>query len=131
MRTLKYSRQREAIKAFLENNHNHPTADEIYGEMRREFPNVSLGTVYRNLNLLVDCGEIRKLSFPTGPDHFDCETTPHYHFVCRHCGRVYDMPDHLSEVISETAAKDAPGQIDAHDLVFYGICNECLKGHLQ
>ena len=91
MKTLKYSRQREAIKASLMNRCDHPTADALYASIREEFPNISLGTVYRNLNLLVETGEIRKLSCGSGADHYDGDVSPHYHFVCRECGHVYDM----------------------------------------
>lgn len=91
MKVLKYSRQREAIKASLMNRCDHPTADALYASIREEFPNISLGTVYRNLNLLVETGEIRKLSCGSGADHYDGDVSPHYHFVCRECGHVYDM----------------------------------------
>lgn len=67
MKTLKYSRQRESIKASLMNRHDHPTADALYASIREEFPNISLGTVYRNLNLLVETGEIRKLTCGEAP----------------------------------------------------------------
>ena len=92
MATLKYSRQRESIKACLMSRKDHPTADALYTSIREQFPNISLGTVYRNLNLLVELGEIRKLSCGDGTDHFDYDTSPHYHYVCRQCGRVMDIP---------------------------------------
>ena len=92
MKTLKYSRQRESIKACLMSRKDHPTADALYTSIREQFPNISLGTVYRNLNLLVELGEIRKLSCGDGTDHFDYDTSPHYHYVCRQCGRVMDIP---------------------------------------
>ena len=66
MKTLKYSRQRESIKANLMSRHDHPTADALYASIREEFPNISLGTVYRNLNLLVETGEILKLTCGNG-----------------------------------------------------------------
>lgn len=66
MKTLKYSRQRESIKACLMSRKDHPTADALYTSIREQFPNISLGTVYRNLNLLVELGEIRKLSCGDG-----------------------------------------------------------------
>ena len=83
MKTLKYSRQRESIKASLMNRKDHPTADAVYASIREEFPNISLGTVYRNLNLLVALGEVQKLTFGDGKDHFDgdtslcCHRSPH------------------------------------------------------
>lgn len=92
MKTLKYSRQRESIKACLMNRCDHPTADAIYTTIREEFPNISLGTVYRNLNLLVELGEAQKLTCGDGKDHFDGDTSPHYHFVCRRCETVTDLP---------------------------------------
>ncbi len=91
MKTLKYSRQRESIKANLMSRRDHPTADALYASIREEFPNISLGTVYRNLNLLVETGEILKLTCGNGPDHYDGNATPHYHFVCRECGQIYDI----------------------------------------
>ena len=71
MKTLKYSRQRESIKANLMSRRDHPTADALYASIREEFPNISLGTVYRNLNLLVETGEILKLTCGNGPDNYD------------------------------------------------------------
>ena len=66
MATLKYSRQRECIREYVRNCREHPTADSIYGKMKDEFPNISLGTVYRNLSLLVELGEITKISIDNG-----------------------------------------------------------------
>ena len=79
---LKYSKQREAIKNFLVTRYDHPTAETVYLNIRKEFPNISLGTVYRNLNLLAEIGEIQKLSSGIGPDRFDGNPAPHYHFIC-------------------------------------------------
>lgn len=125
MRKLKYSKQREAIKDFLSES-SHPTADEIYIKVREQFPNVSLGTVYRNLNLLSECGEIRKLTFPEGPDHFDNNTTPHYHFVCRHCGRVFDLSLRGVELELPDKVGLMPGHIEGYSLICYGTCNSCI-----
>ena len=76
MATLKYSRQRESIKEFLRTRTDHPTADVVYENMKLIYPNISLGTVYRNLSLLADLGEIKKLSSFAGADHFDREALP-------------------------------------------------------
>ena len=127
MKTLKYSRQREMIKNCLINRHDHPTADTLYMTMREEFPNISLGTVYRNLNLLVDLGEIRKLSFGNGPDRFDADTHPHYHFVCRECGQVQDLSMETSRQLTADAQQYCSGQIDSHITYFYGVCDRCMK----
>ena len=82
MPALKYSRQREAIKCFLMTRKDHPTADVVYHSLRADFPNISLGTVYRNLTLLADLGEIARLRLGDGVDHFDADTSRHYHFIC-------------------------------------------------
>ena len=73
---IKYSRQRESIKNFLMNRFDHPTAETIYANIRLEYPNISLGTVYRNLSLLSELGEIQKISTGVGPDRFDGNPAP-------------------------------------------------------
>ena len=90
MAALKYSRQRESIKEFLMTRKDHPTADVVYENVRKIYPNISLGTVYRNLSLLSELGEIQKLSNFGGADHFDGCVTPHCHFMCKKCGQVLD-----------------------------------------
>jgi len=126
MKTLKHSRQRESIKSCLAGRHDHPTADALYACVRKEFPNISLGTVYRNLNLLVELGEIQKLSCGDGKDRFDAITTPHYHFFCKKCGAVTDLPiQPLSEV--EKKAEEMTGaKVDSHTVFLYGTCRCCL-----
>ena len=127
MKTLKYSRQRESIKASLMSRKDHPTADAVYASIREEFPNISLGTVYRNLNLLVELGEAQKLAFGDGKDHFDADTSLHYHFVCRDCGQVYDMElDEMADLNTSVQAA-APGKIDSHSILFNGRCYSCME----
>mgnify|MGYP000358830015 FL=1 len=122
MATLKYSRQREAIKEYLNSTKSHPTADSVYLHVKEEFPNISLGTVYRNLNLLADTGDALKISTPDGGAHFDGDTTPHYHVICTTCGKIYDL-----QLVEINALADAhfDGTIDAHTTLFYGTCSDC------
>lgn len=127
MKQLKYSRQRESIKACLMARHDHPTADMVYAAIREEFPSISLGTVYRNLNLLVELGEIQKLRCGDGADHFDADIRPHYHFMCRECGCIEDLPMEISPEINEQAQKYVHGKIDSHTTYFYGVCHSCLE----
>lgn len=127
MKTLKYSRQRESIKANLMNRTDHPTADALYLSIREEFPNISLGTVYRNLNLLVELGEIIKFSAGDGSEHFDFTTDQHYHLICKTCGTIHDLPVSLVRDTSELLTESVPGRIDSHSLFFYGECEDCLK----
>ena len=123
---LKYSRQREAIKEFMMTRKDHPTADIVYMNVRKEFPNISLGTVYRNLTLLSDMGELLRLRVGDGVDHFDATTTPHYHFICKDCGAVTDLDLPTMHSINAIADESFNGRIDGHVSYFYGICEHCL-----
>lgn len=127
MKTLKYSRQRESIKACLMGRLDHPTADIIYSSIREQYPNISLGTVYRNLNLLVELGEIQKLTCGDGKEHYDWNPAPHYHFVCRKCGAVRDMPMEPLRDVEKRAQECIKGAIDSHMIYFYGACRDCMK----
>ena len=122
---LKYSKQRESIKNFLVTRYDHPTAETVYLNIRKEFPNISLGTVYRNLNLLAEIGEIQKLSPGIGPDRFDGNPAPHYHFICRHCGCVMDLTVSGLDHINILAGQDFDGEIEWHITYFYGACPYC------
>lgn len=127
MATLKYSRQRKMIKDFLMTRKDHPTADIVYMNVRKQNPNISLGTVYRNLTLLADIGEINRLRVGDGVDHFDADTSPHYHFVCTKCGGVTDLEMDSIENILETAKANFDGYIAGHVTHFYGTCGKCIR----
>lgn len=129
MATTKKSKQREAIITFLRSRKDHPTADVVYANMRQEIPNISLGTVYRNLSLLADQGEILRLSCDGKTDHFDGFTHPHYHFLCKECGAVSDVELDISEEILAKAASATAGEITEYSLLFKGCCNACKKEH--
>ena len=125
--TLKYSRQRECIKEHLSASCEHPTADAVYLSVKQEFPNISLGTVYRNLNLLADLGEAVKITAPNGGVHFDGRTEPHYHFHCNTCGRVIDLQLDELNCINKAAGENFDGIIESHSMMFYGTCGNCIK----
>lgn len=127
MANLKYSRQRASIKEYLMSTHGHPTADTVYLHVKEEFPHISLGTVYRNLNLLADMGEAVKIPTPDGGDRFDGDTHPHYHVVCTSCGKVMDlaMGEDYIDSVNQAADKHFNGTINSHKTLFYGTCPEC------
>ena len=129
MAARKYSGQRELIQEFLMTRKDHPTADVIYQNVRNKNPNISLGTVYRNLTLLADEGEINRLNVGDGTDHFDADTSPHYHFVCRACRSVIDLEMDSIESITSAAAANFDGRIEGHRTYFYGVCQNCIKSH--
>lgn len=124
---LKYSRQRELIKDFLRERRDHPTADIVYRNVRLLNPNISLGTVYRNLALLTDRGEIRRLRLGDGTDHFDADLSPHYHFICNKCGCVQDLQMDDMAVIPDVDSLHFKGKITGHMTYFYGLCEQCCQ----
>lgn len=124
---LKYSRQRQVIKDFLMTRKDHPTADVIYMNVQQQYPNISLGTVYRNLSLLTDLGEIQRLQVGDGVDHFDADTSRHYHCVCTKCGSVSDLKMDNIDHIVELANRAFDGEIQGHVTYFHGICGNCTE----
>ena len=126
MATLKFSRQRESIKQYLASTKEHPTADMVYMHVKEDYPNISLGTVYRNLSFLVEQGEVLSLKLGDGKEHFDGHTEPHYHFICTECGKVEDI--FMKELqINKIAQDHFDGIIKGHQTYYYGICPKCNK----
>lgn len=121
----KHSKQRDSIIEYLATHSNHPTAETVYLAIREDFPNISLGTVYRNLALLADSGEILKISTDHGPDRFDGCITPHYHFFCKECGDVYDLDMEPINHINVIASQKFQGTIEGNITHFYGKCPKC------
>lgn len=114
--------------SFLVSRKDHPTADVIYAHVKREYPSISLGTVYRNLAQLTDSGIIRRLSFGDADTvHFDADTSPHHHFVCSDCGRVMDLQLEGLPLLDEAAGRHFDGIIQGHTIYFHGLCRECLQ----
>ena len=126
MGTIKFSRQRESIKNYLSQTVEHPNADTVYAYVKREYPNISLGTVYRNLNLLADIGEAQKITTSDGGVRFDGNADPHYHFICFSCKKVMDLDMENIDYINDVASKNFDGHIQSHVALFYGNCGDCL-----
>lgn len=125
VKRLKNSRQRDLILCIIRSTHCHPTADWIYKKAREDMPNISLGTVYRNLNLLKEEGRINELSFGRGVSHYDADLRNHYHVRCIECGRIQDVPQIAPEASSERIERITGYQIYNHRLEFTGICPQC------
>ncbi|MDY2599300.1 MAG: transcriptional repressor [Lachnospiraceae bacterium] len=125
MANLKYSKQRETIKEYLRSTTEHPTADMVYDKVRETFPNISLGTVYRNLSLLEEIGEIIKISTGVGPDHYDYNTAPHYHFICRGCGHVMDIDLDFADELMTQVQESTDLAIESCSVLFTGLCPDC------
>ncbi len=127
MKKVNYSRQREAIKSFLATRKDHPTAEVVYSEIRKEYPNISLGTVYRNLSLLTELGEIQKISCGDDREHYDADTSTHSHFICSNCHAVIDLVMDNLCFINSLAQANFDGKIEGHSVHFYGLCPKCLQ----
>ena len=127
MPAQKYSRQREAIKINLMQRRDHPTADMVYADIREQYPRISLGTVYRNLALLTEQGEIRKLPSEDGADRYDGNLEAHSHFVCRECGAILDIPPVNSKALQKAMDKAVDGIIEESRVSFIGLCKACAR----
>lgn len=124
---MKYSRQRELIYQTVVDHPIHPTADTVYAMVREMLPNISLATVYRNLNLLAERGELLKISLPNVSDHFDGNLVEHNHMLCEVCGHVFDVDIPLPEGYRMEAGKASSFQITGCHVYFTGLCGECCK----
>jgi Fe2+/Zn2+ uptake regulation proteins len=125
----RYSKQRETIYHFLQNDYSHPTVETVYFHIKKTIPDISLGTVYRNLNLLADQKKIRRLDIGDGCVHYDGQMIPHHHFVCDVCGQIQDIQIDESIVrdfIDETQ-KTSQDDIKDVDMLFHGKCQHCIN----
>lgn len=128
---MNYSKQREALYRLLRSTKTHPTAETLYNELRKEFPNISMGTVYRNLSQLCKNGDVLKISTGDSCEHYDGFTHEHYHFVCNECGGVFDVDAVLPEELDATIEKNTGFDIDSRSVIFYGKCLDCKNAEIQ
>ena len=119
------TRQREGILTALRATDSHPTVDWIYDQVRKELPSISLGTVYRNLRLLRECGKVQEIDMSGAHSRFDGNPENHYHFRCEKCGRVFDVGEVVNRELDERVARKTGFQISHHRLEFRGLCQEC------
>ncbi len=124
---MKYSKQREQILRYLKSVKTHPTAEDIYKEVRKISPNISLGTIYRNLEFLSNSGNINRIKIAGDKDRFDYDTSHHYHAKCIKCGNIEDIFVDYLEDIDEKISSISNIKILSHDIIFNTICNNCNK----
>lgn len=125
------TRQRQVILEELKKLHSHPSATALYEVVRKRLPNISLGTVYRNLDLLSRSGVIQKLNTGQNEARFDGITEQHYHVCCASCGRVDDLPDVQSNLVDDRVGELQGYEILGHQLQFIGICSDCKRKQLH
>jgi Fur family ferric uptake transcriptional regulator len=123
---LRLTKQRQIILDELRNSTSHPTADEVYEKVRQHLPRISLGTVYRNLELMSSCGLIQKLTSTGLQKRFDGNPEEHYHIRCLNCGQVrdLDLDVDLNNIIQSL---NTDYQVMGHKLEFMGLCPQCRQ----
>ena len=127
----KHFRKRDAILACVRGTDVHPSADWVYARLKPEFPDISLGTVYRNLALFKQQGKIASLGTVDGIERFDGNTEPHVHFICTQCDAVLDLPELTPpQELCSAAAQGVGGKVNACNLSFTGICGECTNTNI-
>lgn len=122
---FKLTPQRIAIVDYLMKKHDHPTAEEIYEDIRKKYPTMSIATVYNTLEMLRDIGRVVELNIKRGKACYDFVTAPHHHLYCHHCQKIYDIMDVECPVFQS-------GEYDGHKIeamhgYFYGICKNCKR----
>ena len=123
----RFSRQRQMVLDVVKNRTKHPTADKVYEILKKDHPEISLGTVYRNLNLLSEMGEISRVETSSVKDHFDGNQHPHAHFVCRKCGGVFDLNLDISQLLQSAKGVEGSFQVEDCKVLVQGVCEDCLK----
>ncbi len=126
-RTTRYSKKREAILDVLRMTKSHPTAEWLYQQLKPDHPDLSLGTVYRNLTLFRQQGTIRSVGVVDGHERFDANTENHTHFVCNRCHSVIDIPDiAVGQQVEREVSRQYGFRPDHHDLTVFGTCDQCI-----
>jgi len=122
----RHSKKREAILELIRSTKAHPTAQWVYERLKPRLPDLSLGTVYRNIKVLIGEGALASAGVVHGEERFDGEPSPHPHAVCKRCGLILDLPEKEEIVLNSPFSTQIPGfSIDIRNTVFYGLCNGC------
>ena len=124
------SKQRDTILRVVMDSKDHPRADWVYDQVRKEIPNISMGTIYRDLRSLAKSGEIRQLELADGTSRFDGNADSHYHFRCERCGHIFDLDEPVDHSIGEKVAKNTGFKVYRQRMELIGLCNACqVNGH--
>lgn len=127
MKVKRMTKQKKVIYDILCNTAEHPTAETIYNEAKNSIPDISLGTVYRNLQVLVDEGKAIELNFGKNSSRFDANTYQHSHLCCTNCGGVYDIELPENNLLKQMEESPINFKIENYRLEFSGICENCLR----
>ncbi|WP_408955032.1 Fur family transcriptional regulator [Natroniella sp. ANB-PHB2] len=119
------TKQRKKILEVLRSTTSHPTADWIYEQVKKDISNISLGTIYRNLNVLREMGELMELNYGSSYSRFDGNPENHYHFSCLDCGKVMDVEMEVKKEMNQKVAEKIGGEVVHHRSEFFGYCPDC------
>lgn len=122
---MRYSQQRENIKNGLKLFCVHPSAEELYFKLKPENPNLSLATVYRNLNYLAKKGAIKRIDGLSEQVHYDHNTNEHFHIICLNCGKIMDLPPEMAEGVKKILKNQDKFEIVSYDILVKGVCYDC------
>lgn len=122
---MNYSKQRNLILSALQEHKHHPTADQIYNIVKEKDPNISLATVYRNLNQLAENGIIQKVEHIDAQAHFDHTLEDHYHFICSECSCIIDIDCNIVSNLNKHLLDEENLLIESTDISFHGLCPKC------
>lgn len=124
---MKYSKQRNLVLETLKQNPCHPTAEQVFALVRQKNANISLATVYRNLNQLAENGIIQKLDHIGDIARFDHTLDKHYHFICSKCSAVIDIDAGIISDFEQRILEQTGLAVESADISFRGICPNCLN----
>ena len=125
MAMQRLTRQRRAVLEVVKGAHNHPDAAWVYQEVRKLVPNISLGTVYRTLDTLVEEGYLIPLTRAGEATRYDANTDGHLHMICERCGEIIDLDTRIPDVLSEVRSRFPHLQIKGASLEYHGLCERC------
>lgn len=129
MKQTRYSKQRDTIKKGLEKFCIHPSAEELYLKLKPQNPNLSLATVYRNLNQLAASGEIKKIEGLSEQVHYDHNNNEHFHIICMECNKIEDLPPEMADSLKKILSDKCDFEIFSYDILVKGICKTCKARH--
>lgn len=118
--------QRHAILSYLLEVDTHPTVDEIYKALGKNFPSMSLATIYNNLKVFLEAGLVRELAYGDGASRFDADMSEHYHAICVSCGKIEDFDYRPLYDVEEIAERETGFRVQGHRMEVYGMCTNCI-----
>jgi Fe2+ or Zn2+ uptake regulation protein len=124
-RKLRSSKQRSLVHQIVDSANDHPTAQAVFERARKRMPSISLGTVYRNLQLLVEQGLLRERKVDNQPARYEANRYRHYHICCSRCGALEDLSVPYQEVLDRRVQARVGYKLQGHRMEFYGICPQC------